>query len=89
MKGWKFKHILKTAMIATLTFVVALIWRDVLLEFIGTFVPAKDELLFKFLTAVIATALVIFLMYVFIKTEQEAEYIVKRYKNKKPKKKKR
>ncbi|MFH1972589.1 MAG: DUF5654 family protein [archaeon] len=86
MKDLKFKQILKTAMIAALTFVVALIWRDVIMEFIGVFVPAGDELLFKFITAFIATIFVIMLMYIFLKTEQEAEYLVKKFKKTKKKK---
>ena len=66
------KQIIHTAIISAFTFVTALIWRDVILDFIKVFVPPSNQLLYKFLTALIATIIIFLIIYLFVKTEHKA-----------------
>lgn len=72
--------IIKTAIVSAFSLATAFIWRDVIIEAIEVVFPAQ-ELLFKFLAAVVSTIIVIIAIYVFLKTEKEAEIVVEKIKH--------
>jgi hypothetical protein len=67
------EHIVRSAMVTAFTIAVALIWKDVIVSAIDTFIPPGDELHAQFFAAVIATALVIVAIKVFVNAEEKAE----------------
>ena len=71
---------IEQAVLTGFTLVVAFIWRDVIIEFIEVFVPPGEELLAKFITAILATVLVIIMIYTILRTEKHAEKILKQIK---------
>ncbi|GBE19533.1 hypothetical protein BMS3Abin17_00257 [archaeon BMS3Abin17] len=73
--------IVKTSIVTAFTIAAALIWKDVITESIRRFFPSGDALYYEFLTAIIATVFVIIAIYVVLKTEAEAENIVRTIKN--------
>ncbi len=79
------KSVIQTAIISAFTFAAALIWKDVIVEFIELLVPPREELFFKLIAAILATVLVVVVIFVFLKTESEAELIMRRLKQKKKK----
>ena len=72
---------IEQAIIYAFTLAVALIWKDVILDIIEVIVPAKEELFAKILTAIIATILVIVIVYLIIRTESQAESVYKKFKH--------
>jgi hypothetical protein len=74
--------IIKSSLITAFTIAAALIWKDFISSFITQFVPERQELFYEFLVAVFATIIVIIAIYVIIKTESEAETIIKNMKKK-------
>ncbi len=74
------KTIIQTAIVTAFTIAAALIWRDAITEIIEQLVPPGEEALYKVIAAVIATILVIIAIYVLLKTEEEAEYVLKKLK---------
>ena len=58
---------IEQAVLTGFTLVVAFIWRDVIIEFIEVFVPPGEELLAKFITAILATVLVIIMIYTILR----------------------
>ena len=80
------KTITKTIVVGAFTFAAALIWREFIVDVLNHFLPS-GELLTDFLAAVIATVILIAFVYIFLKTEDEAEYVIKKI-NKRRKKKK-
>jgi len=83
MNKFKAKNVIKTALISAFTIATAFIWRDVVIALIEKFVPPSDELFFKLLTAIIATFILIFAIYIFLSTESQAESFFNRFKKKK------
>ena len=71
---------IEQAIIYAFTLAVALIWKDVILDMIEVIVPAKEELLAKILTAIIATIFVIVIIFLFLRTESQAESVLKKIK---------
>jgi len=71
--GW----IIKTSIVTAFTIAAALIWKDVIDEFIQYLIPSSTELFSKFISAVIATLIVILLIYIFLKAENKTESIFK------------
>ncbi len=80
------KTITKTIVVGAFTFAAALIWREFIVDVLNIFLP-QGEILIDFIAAVIATIILIAFVYIFLKTEDEAEYVIKKI-NKKRKKKK-
>ena len=81
-------NIIKTSIVTAFTIAAALIWRDVIIEIIELFVPPREEIFYKLLVAVIATVLVVIAIYVVLKTESEAEVVVRKFKHRRDGKKK-
>lgn len=79
MRGIALKTITKTVVVGAFTFATALIWRDFIVDVLHTFLPS-GELLTDLLAAVIATIILISLVYIFLKTEEETEYVIKKIK---------
>jgi hypothetical protein len=71
---------IEQAIIYAFTLAVALIWKDVILDIIEVIVPAKEELLAKIFTAIIATIFVIVIIFLFLRTESQAESVLKKIK---------
>jgi len=76
--------IIKTSLVTAFTIATALIWKDVILDIIKILVPPSEELFYEFLTAVFSTIIMIILIYVILRTEYEAEIVIKRIKKKAP-----
>ena len=74
--------IIKSSLITAFTIAAALIWKDVIFNFITNIVPERHEIFYEFLVAVFATVIVIIAIFVIIKTESEAESFVKKIKKK-------
>lgn len=81
-------NIVKTSIVTAFTVAAALIWRDVIVDIIELFVPPREEVFYKLLAAIIATILVIMAIYVILKTESEAEIVVRKFKHRRDGKKK-
>ena len=75
-------NITKTTILYAFTFTTALIWKDVIIEFIHLVVPASEQLEYKFLAALVATGIIIAAAYVILQTEHEAEVVIERLKAK-------
>jgi len=67
------RELIHTALITALTIAIALIWKDVFTEAVELFIPARDELFYKFLAAVVATLFTILGIFLITKTESEAD----------------
>jgi large-conductance mechanosensitive channel len=76
--------IIQSSLITAFILAAALIWKDVISDFITQLVPARQELYYEFLAAILATIIVVIAIFAVIKTESEAESIVKRMKKKRP-----
>ncbi len=80
------KTIIQTAIVTAFTIAAALIWRDAIIEIIEQLVPPGEEVFYKIVAALIATVVAIIAIYLFVKTEEEAEYVLKKLKKlRKPK----
>ena len=75
------RSIIETSIVTAFTIAAALIWKDVITEFIESVVPTGNTLTYKLIAAVVATVLVIIAIYVLLETEQEAEKVFRRFKN--------
>ena len=84
----KIDTVIRTGIITAFTFVTALIWRDVLTSAIKKFFPAQDAFKYELYLAIIATFILILVIYIVFKTESEIEYLVGRVKRSEAKKKK-
>ena len=77
------RRVIETSVITAFTIATAFIWKDVIIDFIKLFVPPGEEIYYKFLTAVIATFILIIAIYIVLKTEAETEVVIKKIKKKK------
>lgn len=68
------------AVIYGFTLVVAFFWKDVIEEFIEVIVPPGEALFAKFTAAIIATILVVVLIYIILRSEKQAEKMFKQIK---------
>ncbi len=68
-------HLIQTAIVTAFTIAAALIWKDVIIEFIELIVPPPTGLIYKFIAALIATVFVIIAIYAVLKTESEAKKV--------------
>jgi len=86
--GIKISHIIKTSIVTAFTIAAAFIWKDVILEFIQLILPSANELLYNFIAAILATIVVIALIYLFLETESEVEFLITKMRKHKSKSKK-
>ena len=82
MRKISIEGIIKTSIVTAFTIATALIWKDVITDAIQKFFPASDILLYEFLTALIATIILIVVLYAILKTEEETEIVWKRFHTK-------
>ncbi|MBT4174359.1 hypothetical protein HOC80_04080 [archaeon] len=80
------KTITKTIVVGAFTFAAALIWREFIVDVLHLFFP-EGEILGDFIAAVIATIILVGFVYIFLKTEEEAEYVIKKIRKSRKKKK--
>ena len=73
-------NIIQTSIVTAFTIAAALIWKDVIVEFIELVFPSGGALLYKFIAAILATGLVIVAIYAVLETESEADKVIKRMK---------
>ena len=69
--------IVNTSIITAFSIAAALIWKDVIIDFINVIVPPSEQLFYKFLAAVIATLIVIIAIYSILRAESKAERILR------------
>jgi hypothetical protein len=87
-KRTEFEKILKTSVISAFTFAVALIWRDFFVVFVEHFVPQSNAIYYQLVFAILVTLIVAVAIYVFVRTEREAEYLFNKIKIRNRRKKK-
>ena len=83
------RSIIKTSIVSGFTIAAALIWRDAIIAVIETFFPPQEAVLYKVLAAVIATMMVIVLIFIALKTEKQFEFVMNGFQEYPMKKKKR
>ena len=76
------RSIIKSSLITAFTIAAALIWKDVISDFIAQIIPAKQEFFYEVVAALIATAVIVIIIFVIIETESEAEEFIERVKKK-------
>ncbi len=69
--------IVTTSIISAFTIAAALIWKDVIDGVIKIIFPA-DQLLFKFIAAILATILVVVFIYIILMAQSETELVLKK-----------
>ena len=74
------QSIIQTAIISAFTIAAALIWKDVIVEFIELVVPS-GALLYKLVAAIFATGIAIVAILIILNTESEAEVVIKRIRS--------
>lgn len=75
--------IIKTSIITAFTIAAALIWKDVITDFINLLVQPGEELFYKFIAAVLATIFVVVAIYIILKTESETKFFIRKLRRKK------
>lgn len=75
-------RVVRTSIVSAFTLAAAFIWRDVIMESIEIFFPS-DQLLFKFIAAIMATAFVIVAIFVVLRAEDETKIVLKKFKGEK------
>ena len=83
MSNQNIRFRIEQAIIYGFTLVVAFFWKDVIEEFIEVIVPPGEELFVKFITAILATILIIVMIYAILRTEKQADKILKQRKKQK------
>lgn len=71
--------IVTTSIISAFTIAAALIWKDVIDGVIKLIFPA-DQLLLKFIAAILATILVVVFIYIILMAESETKIVLRRFK---------
>ena len=84
VKGVKVSHIIKTSFVTAFTIATAFIWKDVVIEPIEFLFPTSKQLFYKFIVAILATLFITLLIFVFLETEYEFEFLINKIR--KPKK---
>lgn len=69
VKRLDFRGIMISAIITAMAFVVGLFWRDAITETIKIVAPQGTGLVYSYITAVIATVIVVIMAYVLMKTQ--------------------
>ncbi len=76
MANTTISYIIQTSIVTAFTIAAALIWKDVIIEFIELIVPPPTGLIYKLIAALIATIFVIIAIYAVLKTESEAKKVI-------------
>ena len=71
--------IVTTSIITAFIIAAALIWKDVIDETIKLIFPA-DQLLFKFIAAILATILAVIAIYIILMAQSETELVLRKLK---------
>ncbi len=74
-------NIIQTSIVTAFTIAAALIWKDVIVEFIDLVFPSEGALLYKFIAAILATAVVVVAIYAVLETESEADKVIKKIRH--------
>jgi len=69
VRSLDFRGFMVSAIITALAFVVGLFWRDAISETIAVFTPPGEGLIYSYVTAILATVIVIILAFVLMKTQ--------------------
>ena len=69
-KKLDFRGLVIGSIITSLAFVVGLFWRDAIVDTINQFIPEGEGLVYKYITAIIATITVVILAYILLKSQQ-------------------
>ena len=72
------KDVINSSIITAFTIAAALIWKDVITELINIIIPQTGQLFSQLIAAILATIFVIIAIYIILKTEDEAETVVKK-----------
>ncbi|MBU0907007.1 MAG: hypothetical protein KKD18_05045 [Nanoarchaeota archaeon] len=72
--------VIHAALISAFSIATALIWKDVVLHIIEKFAPAQNALMYEVLVAITATILLIIVLYIILRTESQAEFVMKKLK---------
>ena len=72
------KDVINSSLITAFTIAAALIWKDVITELIELLIPNNGQLFSQLIAAILATIFVIGAIYIILKTEDEAESVVKK-----------
>ncbi len=75
--------IVKTSLVTGFTIATALIWKEVIVNAIHAFFPSGDFLLYEFFVAILATVIIVIMIYMILKAENETEIVIKKLKKKK------
>lgn len=70
------EHIVRSSIVTAFTIAAALIWKDVFTEAVDRFIPPGDHLAAQFVSAAIATTLIIVSLKAFLSGEEKAEEMV-------------
>ena len=73
-------NIIQTSIVTAFTIAAALIWKDVIIEFIDLVFPSEGALFYKFLAAILASVLVVLAIYAILQTESEADKMFRKMK---------
>jgi len=79
-RPFSIKRAIHAAVLSAFSIATALIWKDVVIDIITMLAPPQDALMYKVAVAVIATILLIVVLYAILKTESEAEFVMKKIK---------
>ncbi len=79
MDNISLRSIAKSSVVYAFSLTAALIWKDVITDFIDLFFPTT-AIYYEFLAAIVVTIFVVIAIYITLKTESEAEYLFKKYK---------
>lgn len=75
--------IIKTSIVTAFTIATALIWKDIIMEIISLFVPFEKQLFYKLTVAIIATIVIVLIIYALLQAQKETEVVWRRYKDRK------
>ncbi|MBU0466416.1 MAG: hypothetical protein KJ718_04975 [Nanoarchaeota archaeon] len=75
------KRAIDAAILSAFSIATALIWKDVVIDIIEMVAPPKEALIYKIIVATVATVLLIIVLYIILKTESEAEFVMKKLKS--------
>lgn len=69
-------NLIRSSIVTAFTIAVALIWKDVFTEAVNRFIPPAEHLTAQFVSAIIATALIILALKLFLSGEEKAEKVI-------------
>ena len=76
------KSTVNAAIISAFTLSSALLWKDVIIDVIDSFVPPSKQFGYKLFAAIVSTILIVTVIVIIYKMESEAELMMKNIKGK-------